>query len=143
MNTTKISESDIAKLKIASLPSRPTAPAAFGGRGYTAKDMKAAFDKLPLFIIEKFNTLIDDILAEGENSITASIPSGVKAGHSLKNVLSDITDGGLSEYLTVSDMTLAEFAAWCKREISSIKAALFTESATAETITSESALSYN
>lgn len=132
MNTTKISESDIANLKVSSLPSRPTAPTAFGGRGYTAKDMKEAFDKLPLFIIEKFNSLIDDILAEGENSITASIPSGLKAGHSLKDVLNDITDGGLSEYLTVSDLTLAEFAAWCKEEITSIKAALFPEAYTAE-----------
>ena len=61
MNTRKITESDIAPLKISSLPTRPTAPTAFGGKGYTATEMKEAFDKLPLKIIESFNSLIDDI----------------------------------------------------------------------------------
>ena len=61
MNTEKITESEIEELKISSLPSRPTAPPSFGGKGYTAKEMKEAFDKLPLFIIERLNSLIDDI----------------------------------------------------------------------------------
>lgn len=61
MNTTKITASEIDSLKVASLPTRPTAPAAFGGKGYTATEMKAAFDKLPLRIIEEFNSLIDEI----------------------------------------------------------------------------------
>ena len=50
MKTTKILDSEIANLKISSLPSRPTAPTAFGGNGYSAKEMKEFFDKLPLFI---------------------------------------------------------------------------------------------
>ena len=61
MNTEKITDSEIEQLKVASLPSRPTAPPSFGGRGYTAKEMKEAFDKLPLFIIGRLNSLIDDI----------------------------------------------------------------------------------
>ncbi len=59
--TTKILPSEIADLKIASLPTRPTAPTTFGGMGYSAADMKAAFDALPLFIIERLNALIDDV----------------------------------------------------------------------------------
>ncbi|MBQ7314885.1 MAG: hypothetical protein IJW83_02640 [Clostridia bacterium] len=59
--TTKILPSEIADIKIASLPTRPTAPTSFGGKGYTASDMKAAFDRLPLFIIERLNALIDDV----------------------------------------------------------------------------------
>lgn len=61
MTTSKISDTEIDALKVASLPTRPTAPTAFGGKGYTATEMKEAFDKLPLKIIEEFNALIDDI----------------------------------------------------------------------------------
>ena len=61
MNTKKIPDSEIESLKVASLPTRPTAPTAFGGKGYTATQMKEAFDKLPLRIIEEFNLLIDEI----------------------------------------------------------------------------------
>ena len=32
MSFTKISDSEIAELKVSALPTRPTAPAAFGGR---------------------------------------------------------------------------------------------------------------
>ncbi|MBR5139611.1 MAG: hypothetical protein IKV16_01025 [Clostridia bacterium] len=61
MVTKKILDSEIESLKVASLPTRPTAPTAFGGKGYTSAEMKAAFDKLPLRIIEEFNTLVGEI----------------------------------------------------------------------------------
>ena len=61
MNAKKINESEISTLKVASLPTRPTAPTAFGGKGYTATEMKAAFDKLPLYTIANYNLLISDI----------------------------------------------------------------------------------
>lgn len=61
MNTKKILDSEIESLSVASLPTRPTAPTAFGGSGYTASEMKAAFDRLPLRIIEGFNSLITEI----------------------------------------------------------------------------------
>ena len=69
MNTRKITDSDIASLKISSLPTRPTAPTSFGGKGYTATQMKAAFDQLPLYIITHLNTLIGEI----ENGMIASV----------------------------------------------------------------------
>jgi hypothetical protein len=47
--------------KISSLPTRPTAPTAFGGKGYSATEMKEAFDRLPLYVAERLNSLIDDI----------------------------------------------------------------------------------
>ena len=37
MTTNKITDSEIESLKVGSLPTRPTAPTAFGGRGYTVK----------------------------------------------------------------------------------------------------------
>ena len=61
MNTEIITETEIASRAIASMPTRPTAPTAFGGSGYTASEMKAAFDMLPLRIIEGFNSLITEI----------------------------------------------------------------------------------
>ena len=61
MNTNKITDSEIESLRVASLPTRPTAATAFGGKGYTATEMKEAFDKLPLRIIRGFNSLIDEI----------------------------------------------------------------------------------
>lgn len=63
MNTQTILDSEIEEIKIANLPTRPTAPEHYGGKGYTAKDMKEAFDRLPLFIIERLNSLIDDVRA--------------------------------------------------------------------------------
>ena len=61
MKTTKILPGEITQLKVASLPSRPTASADVGGRGYTPMQMKEAFDRLPLFIIERLNGLIGEL----------------------------------------------------------------------------------
>ncbi len=108
MNTKKITESEIAEYKISALPTRPTAPTAFGGKGYTAQQMKAAFDKLPLYVMERLNSLIDDIADEGEGGAAASIPTGIRDGHSLRDLFYDIVSGALAEYLTVGDSSLAE-----------------------------------
>ena len=51
MKAKKIMDSDISALKVASLPTRPTAPKEYGGMGYKATEMKEAFDKLPEYII--------------------------------------------------------------------------------------------
>ena len=63
MTTNLISHDEIASLKVENLPTRPTAPEYFGGLGYSAREMKAAFDKLPLFIIDVLNSLIEDVKA--------------------------------------------------------------------------------
>ena len=97
-------------MKIASLPSRPTAPASFGGKGFTSAQMKAAFDRLPLFIIERLNGLIDDILATGDDSLAGAIATGISAGHSLSSLFADITDGSFSSYLALGDEKLADYA---------------------------------
>ncbi len=111
MNTQKILASEISELKISSLPSRPTAPTSFGGRGFTSREMKEAFDKLPLLIIERFNTLLDDISSSDENSLSAAISTGLSDGHTLKNLFSDITNGALAEILTVNEAPLSEHLA--------------------------------
>lgn len=108
MNTTKILDSEINDLKISSLPSRPTAPTAFGGKGYTSAEMKAAFDKLSLFIIERFNMLLDDVCSEGEGSLADDIPTGISDGHSLSSLFRDIVSGDLPLYLSMGDESLSQ-----------------------------------
>ncbi len=106
MNTTLIKESDIRELCVSSLPSRPTAPTSLGGRGYTATEMKSAFDKLPLFLVERFNMLISDISREG--GISGEIPTGIIEGHTLARLFLDISSGEFASYLVVLGNTLTE-----------------------------------
>ena len=112
MKTEKITEPEISELKVSSLPTRPTSPTAYGGRGYTSNDMKAAFDRLPLFIIERLNSLIEDISAEGEESVATNIKTGIKGGHSLALLFADILSGAFCEYLTVGGES---FSSWKAR----------------------------
>ena len=106
MKTKKISEADIVNLKVSSLPTRPTAPGTFGGKGYTARDMKEAFDRLPLYVIERLNSLLDDISATGEGSLASEIKTGLSEGHTLSELFSDIADGHAASYLSLGDETL-------------------------------------
>lgn len=108
MNTTRITTADLASRKIASLPTRPTAPSAFGGKGYTAAQMKEAFDRLPLFLAEKLNSLIDDLSGTGEGSFVASLPTGLGEDHTLKTLFADIANGNFADYLKVGDGILAD-----------------------------------
>lgn len=105
MKATKITSAEIAPLKVASLPSRPTAPTAFGGRGYSASDMKAAFDRLPLYVADRLNLLIDDV-TDGE--LLDSIPTGIFEGHTLSQLVEDIASGRMASYLSVTGTPLTE-----------------------------------
>ncbi len=53
-----ITEREMELMGVASLPTRPTAPREFGGKGYTPAELKAAFDRLPRLIAERFNNLL-------------------------------------------------------------------------------------
>ena len=109
MKTTKITDGDINDKKIASLPTRPTAPKAFGGRGYTANELKAAFDLLPLFLVDKFNTLISDISGEGGESIADVLPTDIKDSHTLGELFRDIKSGEFITYLAAPSGTVSEY----------------------------------
>lgn len=106
MKATKIASSESEPMLIASLPTRPTAPSAFGGKGYTATEMKAAFDKLPLFIIEHYNNLIDDIQ---NGSICESIPTGIDSAKTLSALLQAFADGTVASIITYRDTTLTAY----------------------------------
>ncbi len=124
MKTAKINENEIKEASVASLPTRPTAPSAFGGRGYTAKDMKEAFDKLPMLIAERFNSLIDDILAPRESSIAASMATDIEDGHTLSMLFEDITSGGFSAYLSVMGKPLVEYLTELEDRIDELESTL-------------------
>lgn len=106
MKTKKITEAEALALGVSSLPTRPNAPSSKGGRGYTAEDLKAAFDRLPRLIIERFNSLLSDIEAIGEGSLAAEIKSGIGENHSLSDMFSDLENGNFASYLRVDGRSL-------------------------------------
>lgn len=126
MNTKKITESEINPLKISGLPTRPTAPSAFGGKGYTPSEMKRAFDLLPLFIIERLNSLIDDIELDGEGGISSSIKTGIYDGHTLEKLFADILSGEAASYLSVSGQSLFDALAALEERINTLAEQLIT-----------------
>ena len=93
-------------MTVSSLPARPTAPREVGGRGYSAAEIRAAFDRLPLYIIERFNRLIEDIEAVGDGSLAASVRTGITERHTLTDLFDDIVNGKLAGYLRVGDSSL-------------------------------------
>lgn len=123
MKTTKITEKEMQPLRVASLPTRPTAPTAFGGRGYTATEMKEAFDKLPCLIIERFNMLLEDV-EDRKSGLAASIPTGITEDHRLKDLFLDILTGALAEYMQVPGGALSEVLISLRGEIDELKATL-------------------
>ena len=123
MKSSKINESDILSLKISSLPTRPTAPTAFGGKGYTATQMKEAFDRLPLYIIKKYNQLYDDICADPDESIASMMKSGIYEGHTLSDLLSDILSGEFASYMNIFGESLAECIGKMRVELDELKSA--------------------
>ena len=100
MFTKQIQESEIEPLAIASLPTRPTTSTALGGRGFTASEMRSAFDALPRLIIARLNQLIEE-LAEGLiEELARDIPIEFPdMGYSFGAFLDDFIDGKLVNYL--------------------------------------------
>lgn len=117
----KIESSEISPLRVATLPTRPTAPTSFGGKGYSAAQMKEAFDRLPLFIASKLNELIDCINTEGDGSIAESIMTGLFEGHTLRDMIADVLSGKFSSYLSVYGTTLVDCIERMRGDIYAIK----------------------
>ena len=124
MKATKITSGDIADKTVSSLPTRPTLPSAFGGKGYTAAEVKEAFDKLPLYIIEKYNELIDDIKGANGGSVADAIPTGINDEHTLLELFEDIKSGAFCSYLTVTGGTLTEYLSKLRTDIDKIASSL-------------------
>lgn len=120
MQSKIIEESELVNLKVSSLPTRPTAASAFGGRGYTASEMKAAFDKFPEYLLEKLNLLIEDLLREGDESYVGSYKTTID-GKNLRQLIATITGGEFANYIRVGDMTLAYAIISFQKDIKMLK----------------------
>ena len=105
MKSTKILNTETEPLLIASLPARPNQPLLSGGRSYTSSELRAAFDKLPLLLVERFNLLLSDI---GDGGICSAIPTGLDDGHSLADLINDIEGGELAWRMKAQNKPLAE-----------------------------------
>lgn len=124
MKANKISDAEISALKVATLPTRPTTPDAFGGSGYTPTEVKAAFDRLPLYIIEKYNELIDDIMGEDGGDITNGMKTGINSTQTLGEFFDGVSDGTLATYLYTPLGTLAEALTGLRADIEKLAAHL-------------------
>ena len=103
----EITQEKIKELSISSLPTRPTAPTSSGGAGFSAKEMKNAFDALTLCVIESYNLLVRAIKDEGEGSVSDEILTGIFDGHTLLDMFRDVKNGDFASYLKVGDGSLA------------------------------------
>ena len=122
MTTKKITESEITPLSVASLPTRPTAPTAFGGKGLTSVEMKEAFDKLPLLAIARLNELIDDVTT---GRIASAIPVLGSTGlENLEELMHGIENGDLSNAMTVLGIPLSSRIGQMLADIDKIKRTL-------------------
>lgn len=119
MNATKILDEEIKDIRISSLPTIPTAPSSFGGIGYSSVSMKYAFDRLSLFIIERFNLLIDDLsgTAFADNVMLTST-------YSLKQLYTDIRNGNLADMIILLGKTLTTHIDELHTEVAQLRAEL-------------------
>lgn len=98
MKTNKILNTETEPYLISSLPARPNLPYASGGISYSSSDLREAFDKLPLLIVERLNSLISEI---EDSSVCESIETGIMDSHTLADMFNDIKIGNFVWYLTM------------------------------------------
>ncbi len=103
MFTTKITESEIEPLAISSLPTRPNAPSAFGGKGYSAREMKECFDALPRLIIERLNLLIEELEGELVFERIMDLDFELDYPYTMADFLEDFATGDLASRLTLGE----------------------------------------
>lgn len=108
----EIKPSEAKAVEIASLPTRPTSSATYGGRGLTAQEMKKAYDAYPALIKERFNALIADLLSGiAINDIPFSIPSHEPFGENIEQTVKGFLDavGAILDFGTDDARTIFGF----------------------------------
>ena len=118
MNTKKITDAEMAPLRVASLPTRPTASSSFGGGGYTSNRLKAEFDKLPELIAARLNSLIEDI---NDGSLTEARPTGVDSPSTLGEFFAAMESGELCELICLDGKSLKVYLEELRRDIDALK----------------------
>ena len=75
MSIKKITEEEVRSLWVQRLSDTPNRQGKFGTMGLSAAEMKAAYDALPLRLVEAYNTLVDAIEG-GELAAFIHTPEG-------------------------------------------------------------------
>ncbi len=97
MNIRKITEEEVRSLWVQRLPDTPNRTGRFGTPGMSASEIKAAYDALALRIVERYNELVEAVLA-GE--VASTLPTG-NGEDTLEDFFADVRSGALATYLTV------------------------------------------
>lgn len=111
-----ISENEVKAAQVqGNLPDRPSQPSLYGARIMSAEEVKEAYDRLPKLIVGYYNALVESIggMTGGEldkESLAGKILTGIREGHTLRELFCDVTNGQFADYLMLDDeMTLSEF----------------------------------
>ena len=91
MSLRKITEDEVRALWVQRLSDTPNRGGKFGTAGLSAREVKAAYDALPLRIVEAFNELVDTV---EEGRLAELIPAA--EGRSLAAFFRDVTSGELA-----------------------------------------------
>ena len=102
----RIKKETIEALGVSSLPTSPTSSGPMGG--YSAEEMKLAFDRLAIHVIEQYNLLIDAIHSDTSSSILGEIPTGIWDGQTLRDLMNDLTGGEFAVYMKVGNRSVLE-----------------------------------
>ena len=105
MHLQKIKESELAEYGVEGLATRPSLPSLYSGRSLSARELRAAFDRLPRLLAERFNALLDSLGlyedTDGELPLSALIATDIQDGHSLYDLFCDLKSGAACDYITL------------------------------------------
>lgn len=103
MSIQQISYKELLENGVQALPNRPSTPSLYSGNAMSAHDLKAAFDRLPTLIAERFNDLLraTGLFDENDpkNSLAELISTDIFPEHSLAQFFEDVESGALALYL--------------------------------------------
>ncbi len=101
----KITETELKTLGVSALPERPSAPSLYSGKPLTAEELRAAFDRLPTLLAQRFNALVEGAGLYDEedpkDTLAALIATHMSEGHSLEDLFADIKSGVFASRMPV------------------------------------------
>lgn len=120
MSIKKISDTEALKAGVRSLPNHPSGNSMYGQGTYSAENLKEAFDALPNLIRERYNELADSIndSTNAKTGILKQIKTGISDGHTLYDLMNDIFNGQLAEYMNAGGNGLTSTLYYLQGQIS-------------------------
>lgn len=108
MNKYKISEEEFAKVSLKRLANNPSAKSNYDRSKLNAEQLKARMDEPFKLFKDKLNALVALIYGEGDDSADAHMLTGIREGHTYKQLISDILSQSaeFAGYLSVGEVSL-------------------------------------